>query len=544
MHARAAVAIISKLPRLGRSKTRLARTVGAQAALDLHQAFLRDELRQLNQPDRWHLHLVHDAPQSAEEREDLTMLVAGRATCLVPGQADLAHELLTAFGLLLADHERAVIVSGDVPHIDAEQIRAALATLDDADVVLGPGPDGGYHLVGMKQVHDIFTTIPMGTAAVEKATVARARALGLQVARLAALVDIDEAQDLLTLETVAADLARATRGVVARLDRGDLSPTLPTELQVEVSSRCNLRCSACLISHKTLGPETDLRMADWQRIANGLPNLARVAFQLNGEPLLCRDVFDMVRDAKRRGAHTVMNTNGTLLDDRRCAQVLDCGLDELRVSLDGARAETVARMAGADILEVVEKRVSTLVRLRGQGQKPRISLWMVATRLNVVELPGLVRMAANLGIEEVYTQRLVVTGHGAARREHSLHGKGGPWLEEIVRRAELVATETGVALRASGRQPILASFAIPAGPSPQRGCWRPWRSAVVTASLKVLPCCISSFVLPYEQLELGDLRKQSWTEIWNGEPYRRLRRGLLDGSPNPECRDCGKEWSL
>ncbi len=544
MHPTAAVAIISKLPRQGRTKTRLARTLGDLAALELHRAFLADELRQLHAPQDWRLLLVHDAPQTPEETLALQALVAGRADSLVPGQADLAHELLAAFAALLQHHERVLLVSGDVPHVDPQQISAALQALDAADLVLGPGPDGGYFLVGMKAPHDVFTTIPMGTAAVEKATLALAQRLGLTVARLPAMVDVDEAQDLLALEHARPELAVMTREVVARLDRGVLGATLPTELQVEVTSRCNLRCSACLITHQTLAPDADLTLADWHRIVDGLPNLARVAFQLNGEPLLCRDVFDMIGDAVQRGAHTVLNTNGTLLDERRCAQVLDSGLHELRISLDGVKPATVERMAGADILEIVKKRVRAMVQARGTAPRPRISLWMVATRLNIAELPDLVQLAADLGVDEVYAQRLVLTGHGVATREHSLHGRGGARLADIVARAEAVAARTGVALRASGRQPILESFAVPDDPQPQRGCWRPWRSAVVTASLRVLPCCIASFVAPYEELELGDLRAQSWAEIWNGAAYQRLRGGLLSGAPKPECRSCGKEWSL
>ena len=544
MNGNAAVAIISKLPRPGRSKTRLARTLGVEAALDLHRAFLGDELRQLHAPARWQLHLVHDAPESDAEHAALSALVAGRAKSLVPGQPSLAHELLAAFTTLLNAHERVVIVSGDVPQIAPERVAEALQALDSADVVLGPGLDGGYYLVGLKAAHDIFTGIPMGTPAVEKATQALAARLGLRVARVAALMDMDEAQDLLALDAAPADLAQATRAAVAGLERGALSVTLPTELQVEVTSRCNLKCSACLITHETLAPDADLTLADWHQIVDDLPRLARVAFQLNGEPLLCHDVFAMIRDAVARGAHTVMNTNGTLLDERRCAEVLESGLHELRVSLDGVRAETVKLMAGADTLDVVKRRVRTMVQARGSATRPRISLWMVATRSNIAELPELVQLAADLGVEEVYTQRLVLTGHGVAQRTYSLHGRDGAMLEDIVARAEAVAAKTGVALRASGRQPILASFAQPDDPHPQRGCWRPWRSAVVTASLKVLPCCIASFVAPYAELELGDLRTQTWADIWNGAPYQRLRRGLLEATPNPECRNCGKEWSL
>jgi len=540
----AAVAIISKLPRKGRTKTRLARTLGETAALDLHRAFLADELRQLAVPEHWRLLLVHDAPQTESEASELKILLANRAESLVPGQPDLARELLAAFAALLPGHERVLLVSGDVPHIDPQQISMALQDLETADVVLGPGPDGGYFLIGMKALHDVFTTIPMGTAAVEKATLAQAQRLGLRVARLPAMVDMDEAQDLLALAGAAPHLAVTTRKIVAGLDRGALSTTLPTELQVEVTSRCNLRCSACLITHQKVAPDADLSVQDWHRIVDGLPTLTRVAFQLNGEPLLCQDIFDMIRDAVRRGAHTVLNTNGTLLDEARCAQVLDSGLHELRISLDGVQPETVASMAGADIQDVVARRIRTMVRTRGTGPRPRISLWMVATRLNIAELPDLVQLAADLGVDEVYAQRLVLTGHGVATREHSLHGRGGAMLQDIVARAERVAAQTGVALRASGRQPILESFAMPDDPAPQRGCWRPWRSAVVTASLRVLPCCISSFVAPYEELELGNLRTQSWNEIWNSAAYQRLRSGLLGDTPNAECRGCGKEWSL
>ena len=544
MHGNAAVAIISKLPRLGRSKTRLARTLGATAALTLHRAFLRDELDQLHAPADWHLHLIHDVPESSADVEALGLLLTDRALSLVPGQVDLAHELLVSFATLLQRFERVVVVSGDVPQIRPAVIAAALDALDHADVVLGPGPDGGYYLVAMKAPHDIFTNVEMSNAAVVAATQAAAVQRGLTVLRVGALVDMDEAQDLLALETEPADVAHATREALTQLDRGPLSVSLPTELQVEVTSRCNLKCSACLITHQTLAPDADLTLADWHHIVRDLPRLARVAFQLNGEPLLCHDVFAMIADAVARGAHTVMNTNGTLLDEKRCAQVLESGLHELRVSLDGVRAETVQQMAGADILEIVKKRLRTMVAARGQATLPRISLWMVATRLNIGELPDLVRLAAELGVDEVYTQRLVLTGHGVATRAHSLHGRDGALLQEIVARAEAVAAETGVTLRASGRQPILRSFAASEDPQPQRGCWRPWRSAVVTASQRVLPCCIASFVAPYPELELGNLRTQSWSEIWNGDPYQRLRRGLLGGTPNPECRDCGKEWSL
>ncbi len=559
LHARPAVAVISKLPRVGHSKTRLAASVGPEAARELHEAFLRDELAQLRAPDRWHLHLVHDAPRDAAERALLNSLLSalpgrkngdfGTIGSVVPGAPSLGAELLGAFELLLSDHERAVIVSGDVPHIDPALVADALALLDDADVVLGPGPDGGYYLVGMRAPHDIFTTVPMSTSAVATATIATARRMGLRTARVAQLTDIDEVQDLLCLEAAPPHLAPRTRALVDGLQRLPEAVSLPTELQVEVTNRCNLRCPTCLRTDHPLEAEADLTLVDFERITAGLPRLARVAFQLNGESTLCADLPAMIRHAVGRGAYTVLNTNGTLLDPARRAALLTSGLHELRVSLDGVRRDTVTLMAGADIRDRVIAGVRALMAERGAAELPRVSLWMVSTRRTIAELAGLVELAGELGIEEVYAQRLVLTGTGEAVAARSLHGAIDAEIELHIAAAEAAATRLGIALRASGRLPIRASFATADPSAPRRGCWRPWRSAVVTANQKVLPCCISSFRATYDVLEMGDLRSQSWREIYDGEAYRAVRRGILAADPDsdlvhPGCRGCGELWSL
>ena len=540
----AAVAVISRVPRLGRSKTRLARSLGVEAALALHRAMVQDELSQLHDPNRWDLFLLHDLPADETERAELEALRGAQADSLVPGEEGLARELLGGFEALLSRYGRAVIVSSDVPHLPIERVQEAMDALDEADLVLGPGPDGGYYLVGLKEPHDVFTAVGMGTPKVERATVALAARRGLQVAHVGPLCDIDEAQDLLELEGAPAALAPRTRATAASLQRSEIALQLPTELQLEVTSRCNLSCSACLRTHLPLQEDADLTLADYRRIVADLPSLQRVAFQLNGEPLLCDDVFAMIREASAQGIDTVVNTNGTLLDAPRRAEVLGSGLQELRVSLDGARPQTVRRMAGAPVLERVIQRVGALIRERGDAPTPRVSLWMIAARSTVADLPELVRLAARLGVDEVYLQRLVLTGHGVAQPEESLHGRVDAEVEAVLDEASRIAAETGVALRASGRRPLLESLTPPEGSNPQLGCWRPWRSAVVTADGRVLPCCIASFTEPYDSLSRGDLARATWAGIWNDEPYRALRRGLLSGEPLSCCGGCGVDWSL
>ncbi len=541
-----AVAVITKIPRPGHSKTRLARSLGEEAALALHRAMLEDVLAALDRPEAWQLYLIHDRPEGPGEAAELAALSDGRALSLVPDQPDLAHELLASFRALTGAHEGVVIVSADVPHLEAERVQEALDALGRVDLVLGPGPDGGYYLVGQREAHDVFTPIPMSTGAVERATVALAGRLGLAVESVATMTDIDEAQDLLALVDAPPEAAPRTRAAVDKLERSELAPALPRELQIEVTSRCNLRCSACLRSHTTLAPDRDLELEAFRRIVGGLPALERVAFQLNGEPLLAPHVFTMIAEVAARGAWTVMNSNGVLLDEARRAALLASGLHELRISMDGATAATVRAMAGADVFERVSGNVAALVRERGGAARPRVGLWMIATLQTLPELPELIWHAARLGADEVYVQRLVLTGRGAATEARSAHGRvpDGGVLASAIEEAERVAAEVGVALRASGRQRVLESLRPVEGPDPQRGCFRPWRSAVVTAEGRVLPCCISSFTRHYDDLELGDLREATWADIWNGERYRTLRRGLLEGEPAACCQGCGVSWSL
>jgi len=84
-----------------------------------------------------------------------------------------------------------------------------------------------------------------------------------------------------------------------------------------------------------------------------------------------------------------------------------------------------------------------------------------------------------------------------------------------------------------------------AGDAPWRGCYRPWRLMYVTANGSVLPCCIAPFTtMPYREIVLGDLTRQSVAEVWDGDTYRAWRRAMLDGEPPAACAGCGVAWSL
>ena len=133
------------------------------------------------------------------------------------------------------------------------------------------------------------------------------------------------------------------------------SPPMPTELQLEVTSACNLRCAMCLVSYRP--PVNKLAGAMsrelYGRILAQVPGLRRLTLQGLGEPLLSPYLLEMVRAAKAAGVAVGFNSNATLLTRRRADELVAAGLDWLHVSLDGAGAGTYEGIrAGADFIVV------------------------------------------------------------------------------------------------------------------------------------------------------------------------------------------------
>jgi rSAM/selenodomain-associated transferase 1 len=191
--ASATLAVMARYPERGRVKTRLAATVGVELATALYQAFI------LDLHDRFGggpLQLVwmyepSDAPFAA--------LLSAGSICRPQRGADLAERMRNCFETLLTGtggRDRVIMIGADVPHIDASRIEEAARRLHDCDVVLGPSDDGGYYLIGLRQPHDLFSGIEMGTARVYRQTLDAAHAAGLAVHVLPADFDVDDEADL------------------------------------------------------------------------------------------------------------------------------------------------------------------------------------------------------------------------------------------------------------------------------------------------------------------------------------------------------------
>jgi MoaA/NifB/PqqE/SkfB family radical SAM enzyme len=263
----------------------------------------------------------------------------------------------------------------------------------------------------------------------------------------------------------------------------------------------------------------------------------------------------MIAYLKERGIEVMINSNGTLLTPRRQAELVNCGLDAYRCSIDAAQAATYTHIRGHDAFQRVTEGVKGLVetKQRLNSDTPAVSLWCVVTKENLAELPEVVRLAARLGVPEVYLQRLVYFAgeneeqYGQARRELAVFGGDETQQEHFISRTEAFAAELGIRLHASGARDPRHSLgaARPAQAAPWQDCLRPWTAAYVTANGNCLPCCIAPFATQdYESLILGNLLDQPFEQLWNSRPYQEFRARLMSADPPAPCAGCGVHWSL
>ncbi len=323
----------------------------------------------------------------------------------------------------------------------------------------------------------------------------------------------------------------------------------PVCLYLEVTNRCNLLCETCPRTFEDLEAPADMSWELFTSIVDQVPSIARVVLHGVGEPMLVHNLPRMIRYLKDRGTHVLFNTNGTLLHPKKHRDLIETGLDELRVSLDAADAKTFLAVRGKNFFDRIVRNVQALTALEHEigAERPRVSLWLTGLKETIDQLPAFVRLAATMRVREVYLQRLVFdeAGFGLARAESSLFEQVREAGAQAIEEAERLGHELGVKLDASGATEPGLSLHQQEEKQPWSACRRPWSLMYFTAHGRALPCCIAPFsARGYANYTLGDATQSTLREIWNAPAYRNFRNALLSDAPPRPCANCGLRWSL
>jgi len=249
----------------------------------------------------------------------------------------------------------------------------------------------------------------------------------------------------------------------------------------EVTNACNLACTICPVNRGMRRPRARQDLGTFVRFLDRNPELEFVLLFQWGEPLLVRELPDMVAAATARGIGTMITTNGTLLTEEWCGRLLDAGLTRLTLSVDGD-PESHARIRGVE-LEPLRRNLLRLRKLRDERRDPMgLDVSMVVNRLTESRWAEVRR-----------------TWEGVADRVQAIP-------QFMVRRRRHPCRE------------------------PSRG------SLVVLSDGSVTVCCAD----PEGDAIVGHIEDAPLREILNGERMRAFRRAHFRRRFPALCRECGE----
>jgi MoaA/NifB/PqqE/SkfB family radical SAM enzyme len=315
-------------------------------------------------------------------------------------------------------------------------------------------------------------------------------------------------------------------------------------LELDITNRCNLRCVMCYHSFESTRATRTVHMTpdEFGRIASGvLPNAYRLSLSLGNEPLMSPHFIAILRvAAEYKVPHINFFTNGQLLTDAKIDAIIECGVTQVCVSIDGATPAIYNAIRRDGDFDIVVRNVQRLVaRRNAAGQAtPRVRFDFVMMQRNVHEIVDLVRLASRLGVEELNFCHLVRWEGLDMERESLTHTKAlsNYWLD----RGLTTAAELGI--------PVVfhpAPFDLgdaPAGPAVAAGapflptpyCPYPFFHVSVGPGGHILPCPFSHGEAPYGVLS-PDVPFET---VWLGPKFTTLRERILRHDPPPMCRRC------
>ncbi|HEX2994854.1 MAG TPA: radical SAM protein [Anaerolineales bacterium] len=344
-----------------------------------------------------------------------------------------------------------------------------------------------------------------------------------------------------------------------------LHPSINTikRVYVEPTNQCNLNCSTCMrnvweVDYGCMSTET------FERIISSfddLPQKPELFLGGYGEPLSHPRILDMVAQAKGRGHHVSLITNGILLTEQVSRKLIDLNLDMLWVSLDGASPECYADVRLGDALPSV---IDNLSRLRAQKYKffgasswagyPKLGIAFVAMQRNIHDLGEVIRLGTRLGAVEFSISN--VLAHNSKLLDENLYTRSldlaaGREIRPVVHIPQMdIEPQTMDAL--AGVLKDMNRVELSGGLLNQNTDQCPFierGSLAVRWDGRVSPCLPLLYTHKHflDQRErtsreyfVGSVCENSLMEIWNDSNYQALRKRLqgFDFSPCAFCNSC------
>lgn len=289
---------------------------------------------------------------------------------------------------------------------------------------------------------------------------------------------------------------------------------MPISISFEPTTSCNLRCPECPSGLRSFSRDTGMLKEDFfmKTIDELYKDILYLIFYFQGEPYLNPKFLEMVQYASGKGIYTATSTNAHYLNDENARKTVESGLDRLIISIDGTTQETYEAYRIGGSLEKVLEGTRNIIKWKKQlkSKTPHVIFQFLVVKPNEHQINDLKKLGKEMGVDEI--------GLKTAQIYDYEHGNDLiPTIDKYRRYKK----------QADGTYTIKNKLL--------NHCWKLWHSCVITWDGLVVPCCFDKDATH----RMGDLKQQSFAELWHNENYQKFRASLMKARSEIDiCTNC------
>jgi len=310
----------------------------------------------------------------------------------------------------------------------------------------------------------------------------------------------------------------------------------PTFLNIEPTTRCNFECWYCVGRHME---QQDIKVEDFAKVLDNFPTVETIALVGEGEPLLHKGYFDMVKMARARGIRVMMISNGSAFSESVIRKICESGIAYISISIDSISPENFAASRIKGDLNRVLDGIEKLCRYRDANgyEYPKIGVKGTLFKHTENELLPIVELARARGAEifesfqplNPHKQYIKLYPKEQVRQLEFLPEVSATIVRDsqkaltIMQSVQAFCEEEGIAVDKNGN-----------GNGLRPNCDEEWIYTLLTGD--VTPCC----QIKAPQSPKWNLFEHSLADIQADHDYQNMRFNLFNGLFPDYCDGCSK----
>ncbi len=284
---------------------------------------------------------------------------------------------------------------------------------------------------------------------------------------------------------------------------------LPVLSEFALTYKCNLKCkfcyAGCNCTTNPNGSQAEATLEECFQVIDVIFKQAKVpsiSFT-GGEPTMRRkELKESIRYARKTGMRVNLITNGTLIDERYCQELVDCGLDSVQISIEGVTPDTHDLIVGQP--GAFERSIHAVGLFKNSGIHVHTNTTL--NRLNMEESFQLPEFVHNLGLDRFSMNLIIPAGSSVFNKELVIpYSEAGP----IIQKIHTESRKTGIEFMWYSPVPMCMFNSITEGLG-NKGCAACDGLLSIAPNGNVLPC--SSYDQP-----VGNILSESFKSVWGGE---------------------------